>query len=148
MVTPTNVLLPLIELQPPSPPRHRNSDIKVSTSVPIASIAIQTSDAPEPEPEACPIIPPTALSDLQAQLHETQANPPNLNTTMTTTLAALLRWFPTSLQPLLRRTKSRRRRQRRGRVEGRDKPATRREDSRYRGGGWGHEKAAETGRVR
>ncbi|KAF4564093.1 hypothetical protein EYR36_003345 [Pleurotus pulmonarius] len=35
---------------------------------------LQTSDAPEPEPEAHPAIPPTALSDLQAQLHETQAS--------------------------------------------------------------------------
>ncbi|KAF4574211.1 hypothetical protein EYR36_005543 [Pleurotus pulmonarius] len=35
---------------------------------------LQTLDAPEPEPEARPAIPPTALSDLQAQLHKTQAS--------------------------------------------------------------------------
>ncbi|KAF9486872.1 hypothetical protein BDN71DRAFT_793300 [Pleurotus eryngii] len=35
---------------------------------------LQTSDAPELEPEAHPPIPPTAFSDLQAQLHETQAS--------------------------------------------------------------------------
>ncbi|KAF4580023.1 hypothetical protein EYR36_001843 [Pleurotus pulmonarius] len=35
----TNVLLPPIELQPPSPPRQRASDITVSTSAPIGSIA-------------------------------------------------------------------------------------------------------------
>lgn len=34
-----NVLLPPIELQPPSPPRHRDPDIKVSTSAPIGSTA-------------------------------------------------------------------------------------------------------------
>ncbi len=51
-------------------------------------------------------------------------NPNNLTTTMTTALAALLRWYPTSLQPSLRRTKSRRRRRRRVRVD-RERQASR-----------------------
>ncbi|KAL4255059.1 hypothetical protein AB1N83_014192 [Pleurotus pulmonarius] len=44
-------------------------------------------------------------------------NPNNLTTTMTTALAALLRWYPTSLRPSLKRTKSRRKRRRRVRID-------------------------------